>query len=567
MSIPTRTLPLLAAAALALAPGAPDGIAARLDPAAVDAVFAEWNGTDRPGCVCAVSGRDGVVFERAYGMANLETGAPLRPDSVFYVASVSKQFTAAAVALLAERGKVDWDADARAYVPQLRAVGQPITLRQLAWHTSGVRDYFGLLRLAGGHELDYMDNDRVLRMLARQHSLQFDPGARNEYSNTNYVLLAELVHQVSGEPFVEFTRRELFEPLGMQDSRFEIDHGAVVDGRVASYAVTETGVRRYLKEFDVVGDGGMLSTAADLTAWGRNLMAAKVLMPATIAQMLRRGHQADGVEFDYGLGHRVEVHRGTTVVGHTGSFKGFRTRLAAVPEHGVAIAVLCNADRANASALTDAVLDLLLPEPEASPAPDEAAAESLPAPPAPSLSELQAWAGAYWADADLHTRQIYVKDGALVYGRGGRDTPLEFLGEERFAMPGFGIPITLEFARDAAGHRTFVMQIGSFQRVEYGEYVPLDPTTIAPDEYLGSYYSDEIDARYRIAVGNDGLSLRLPDGQTSVLSPIMQETFVATFASGPYGVRFRRTGDGGIDGMAIDSGWIRGLWFAREPAR
>lgn len=538
-----------------------------VDPILVDAVFSDWTHGDRPGCVCAISDDQEVLFERGYGMANLELSVPLRPSSSFYVASVAKPFTAASVALLVERGDLTFDDDVRAFLPQLRNLPDPVTVRQLAQHSSGIRDYFGLLRLAGRHELDYTGNAAVLDLLGRQRTFQFTPGLRHEYSNSNYVLLAELVRQVSGEGLAMFSRREVFLPLSMARTHFEEDHRSVVPERVASYAKSNEGYRRLLKAFDVVGDGGLLSTARDLTAWGRNLLHPSIGGPLAHGAFGERGSTTSGEIFDYGFGHRLGRYRGLDTIGHTGSFKGFRTRLAVVPAQNIVVAVLCNTDEANASRLSEAVLDVVLPpfgesRPEDSPARSSGAGT----PVALSQEQLEAWQGSYWNDGDAHSRRIYRRDGSLYYGREGKDSKLVALGPGLFEMPGFGIPITLEFWHDSDGSRRLRMQIASFETVLYKEYDPIDPNVVDLSPIVGRYSSAELNATYLIDLVGGELRLALASGAAAPLRPIMEDLLVARVADVPYALRLLRA-ERAVVGFTVDSGWIRGLRFARREAR
>lgn len=539
--------------------------------AAMDSIFAEWDAPDSPGCVCAVSDAHRIRFEGAWGMANLELRVPLSPRSVFYAASVSKPFVAASIVLLAQRGEFSLDDDARRLLPQLAGLPEPASVRDLARHTSGIRDYFSLFRLAGYHSLDHLDNAKVLRMLERQRSLHFQPGTEHEYSNSNYVLLAELVRRTAGESLQAFTAREIFDPLGMRHTEFEDDHRRVVPGRVTSYERVEDAYRRHLKEFDVVGDGGLLTTARDLTAWGRDLLQPEPAGRMLVATMAEPFALSDGSRVDYGLGLRLGRVAGRRTIGHTGSFKGFRTGVVALPDVGLVVAVLCNSADADASALSAAVVERwlapLIPETETVAA--EAGSSVRPTPGTDRVVELsedalRQWEGHYWADREASARRLFVREGALFYGRGGNDSRLVAHSERLLSMPGFGIPITLELSRDEDGTRRMTMRIGGFQTLEYEEYVPVPTRRATFEPYTGTYLSEELDVAYRVEPVDDGLTLRITrSGVAAPLAPVMRDLFQATIDSDTYTLRFERLGNR-ISGFRLDSGLSRALAFHRH---
>ena len=203
--------------------------------AKVDAVFATWNKPDSPGCACGVINDQKLIYSKGYGMADLEHDVPITPQSVFYIASTSKQFTAASIALLALDKKLSLDDDIHTYFPEIPSYGKPIRIYNLLHHTSGLRDHLDLVSLAGWHESDYVNNEMSLRLVAQQRGLNFETGTRYEYSNTNYMLLAEIVRKVSGKSLRLFAQERLFAPLGMNHTHVDDDYRQVVKQRVISY--------------------------------------------------------------------------------------------------------------------------------------------------------------------------------------------------------------------------------------------------------------------------------------------------------------------------------------------
>ena len=257
---------------------------------AVDRVFAAWQSTDGPGCALGVSRNGRAVYEHGYGMANLETGTPITPSSIFHVASVSKQFTAAAIMLLARDGKLSLDDDVRKYIPELPDYGVRITIRHLLTHTSGLRDQWNLLALARGRfEEDRITEADVMDIVPRQKALNFTPGAEYLYSNTGYTLAAVIVKRVSGKSLREFADERIFRPLGMTSTHFHDDYTMLVPGRTSAYASRGSGWRVSIPNYDTYGATSLFTTVGDLLKWEANFDAPVVGDRALLDQMQTSG--------------------------------------------------------------------------------------------------------------------------------------------------------------------------------------------------------------------------------------------------------------------------------------
>ena len=280
--------------------------------AQVDRLFAQLDDPDSPGCACAVMRNGEIVFSGAYGMANLEHDVPLTPQSVFFVESMTKQFTAAAIALLALRGQLSLDHDIRTYLPEMADVGETVTIRHLVHHASGLRGSTALLYFAGTTLADYNTNARTVALLSRQRGLNFRPGEDFEYENSNYDLLAEIVVRVTGTSLREFAEENLFGPLGMANTHFDDSYGRTVKHRAQSYRMTPDGEFRRSPPY--MGSGVLLSTAEDLLRWNRNFDEMTVGGPDFIELILTRGILNNGDTLDYAFGISHEEYRGLKVV-------------------------------------------------------------------------------------------------------------------------------------------------------------------------------------------------------------------------------------------------------------
>ena len=360
---------LLAAATLLVATGVvplagpPQATPAASAAARIDAIFAPWATADVPGCAVSVMEGGDVVLARGYGAANLEYGIPITPQSVFHVASVSKQFTALAVALLAEGGRLSWDDDIRRHVPELPDYGVPITLRHLAQHTSGIRDQWSLLQMAGWRwGGDVITQADVLDLLTRQAALHFRPGTEHLYSNSGYTLLAVAVERVSGQSLRAFTDERIFGPLGMTRTTFRDDHTLLVRDRAYAYEADGAGGHRLsIPDFAIVGASSLFTTVEDLARWNRNFRTGEVGGRDAVRQIQETTTLANGAQVSYAYGLVHGTHRGRRTVGHGGTDAGYRSEFLRFPEEDLAVAVLCNVRTTDPARLARDVADVVLP--------------------------------------------------------------------------------------------------------------------------------------------------------------------------------------------------------------
>ncbi len=328
--------------------------------AKMDSIFAPWNRPDVPGASVVVLQDSSIAFERGYGAAHLEYGIPVTPSTVFMVASVSKQFTAFAIAMLADRGDISLEDPVRSYIPELQAAADSITIRQLVHHTSGLRDEFGLLSLAGYRMDDVISKESILRLLYRQESLNFEPGAEYLYSNSGYTLLAEILERVTGQSFREWTTEHMFVPLGMRDSHFRDDHGEVIPDLAQSYVTDGDAYRRQAVNYGSVGASGLYTTARDLAIWARNFETTQVGSQRVHELVHEQGVLNSRDTLAYAFGQSVSQYKGHRRVSHSGSHRGYRAHLARFPEERLAVIVLSNLEEFNPSGIAMQVADAFL---------------------------------------------------------------------------------------------------------------------------------------------------------------------------------------------------------------
>ena len=327
----------------------------------IDRIFAEWNSKDSPGCSLGILQDGKFIYHKGYGSANLDHKIPFDADSVFYLASVSKQFVAACVLMLSHDGKLSLDDNVRKHITELPDYGEQITIRHLIHHTSGLRDYFSLMQAAGLRIGDFHSNQALIDLIAKSKELEFSPGEKYKYSNSGYLLLAEIVHRVSKKTLREFSTERIFKPLGMLSTRFHDDHTEIVPRRVLSYSRNDDRLQvAYLSQWDKVGSGGLLSTVNDLAKWDENLYTGKVGGKQLIEQLKLRGKFNDGTQSVYAAGLMHGEHNGRKTIGHGGSFMGFKTVHLRFPNERFSVIILGNVANMDPSELAKRVADICL---------------------------------------------------------------------------------------------------------------------------------------------------------------------------------------------------------------
>src|SRR5215831_8673512 len=328
----------------------------------VDQLFASYDKPDSPGCALGVVRNGEFVYKRGYGQGSLELGVRLTPQSVFYMGSVSKQFTAASVVLAAEQGFLSLDDDVRKYVPEIPSYGKPIALRKMLHHTSGFRDILSLLFLAGRNSEDIHPTSELLDLLSRQKALNFTPGDEFLYSNTNYFLMSVVIRRATGKPLSRFAEENIFKPLGMTHTSFYDDRTVVLPGRVAAYAPRPGGGFRvdWSTNYDMVGGGGLMSSVDDLLLWDRNFYDNKLGKGTLLKEMQTPGGLNNGKQIEYALGLFISKYRGLPIVAHDGANFGYRTTLLRFPEQRFSVISLSFISNSNPLRLSYEVADLYL---------------------------------------------------------------------------------------------------------------------------------------------------------------------------------------------------------------
>lgn len=527
---------------------------------AIDGIFKEWDQPDSPGASVAVIQHGEILFSGAYGRANLEYVAPFTPETVIHVASVSKQFTAMAAVLLDEEGKLHLDDDIRKYLPELPDYGHVITLNHLLHHTSGIRDQWSSLAIAGWSLEDVITQEQILRLLFRQKELNFPPGTRHLYSNGGFTLAAEIVARVSGQSFPEFCLQRIFRPLGMEHTHFHQDLKQLVPGRAYSYGGTKDHFFALPLNYANVGATSLFTTARDLVVWLDNFRAPKIGTAATWARLQERGGLNNGATIDYALGLAVGNVLDRPALMHGGGDAGYRSNVVWLPDAELGIAVAGNAARFNAPRMTNEIAAHILKVARpGTPAPTAAAAEertfvTLPA------GELAQYAGDYPLPKIGQRAVLEVRDGKL-WAAGPITPPLEVraVGGRKFYVAQLSADV--EFVpQDSGGMKIIVTQPGAVNEGERVAPVTPDGATLA--QYEGAFWSEEMLTQYTVFARDGKLWLSHLKHGESALTPAATDAFTSTFWFIPE-VKFGRDASGVVTGLTLGGGRITGVKFQK----
>jgi CubicO group peptidase (beta-lactamase class C family) len=435
----------------------------------VDRIFAEWDKPDSPGCALGVVQNGRFIYQRGYGMANLDYDIPNAPDLVYYVGSVSKQFTAAAIALLVLEGKVSLDDDIRKYFPEMPDYGTPITVRHLVHHTSGIRDVYGIMGIAGLRMEDVFADSEAVALIARQKALNFKPGEQHLYSNSGYFLMAQLVRRVTGTSLREFADERIFKPLGMTRTHFHDDPGHVMKKRAMSYDRDANGQYRiaYMQNFDKIGAGGLYTTMDDLRKWDENYYTHTVGGDAFQKLVHTRGVLSSGDTIPYAFGNFVSTHRGLRTVEHSGGLMGYRAHIYRFPDQHFSVLETCNLGSIDTGVLAESVAEVYLGSKMGPKPPPASVASQRPAQNATrplTSDQYELLAGDYYSEEVDATYHVTWRDGRLTYF--GRHVPTRVLvpiGPDTFRADG----LTVRFERSAPGAAATGFTIGGGRAVGF----------------------------------------------------------------------------------------------------
>lgn len=520
--------------------------------AKVDKVFEQIDKPTSPGCALAVIKDGQIVHKRGYGMADLDHDIPIRPDTPFHVASLSKQFTAFSILLLAQQGKLSLDDKVQKYITELREFDQPITIRHLLHHTSGLRDQWNLLIMSGWRlGEDVVRDADILDLVSRMKALNFTPGDQYAYSNTGYTLLAFIVKRVSGQSLREFSEANIFKPLGMTRTFFRDDHAVISKHQAYGYNPGPNGTFKLsVPNYDTVGASSLLTTVEDLARWDQNFYDKKVGGEWIIEQMQVRGQLNDGQAIPYARGLVIGNYKGLRLVDHSGGDAGYRSHLLRFPDQHFSVACLCNNGSTNPGALAYQVADLYLAGQLSPPAPRTVSGGIQL-----TEEELKSKVGVYWDARAEDIARTSIREGKLRLAGVGFNTDLTPIEKNRFRGPDRGLDVVF----DSTG-QGMTVNLDDARPMRLEMMAPADTSRLA--EFEGTYYSDEIDSTYRVALREGSLVILRKKFVPLALTPAFRDAFSAMGLLGT--VRFTRDAQNKVNGLRVSGGRVRNFVFVKQ---
>ncbi len=528
------------------------------DTTKVDAVFAAYDKPDSPGCALGVIKDGKLVYVRGYGRANLEHGIANGSQIVYDIGSTSKQFAAASIVLLAQQGKLSLDDDVRKLIPELPAYQKPVTIRHMLNHTSGLRDYLTLFGLAGV-DFDSTTGDKeALNIIVRQKQLNFAPGDDWLYSNSGFFLLSQLVKRASGKTLAQFAKENIFDPLGMKHTHFHDQHTMIVPLRATGYSPAASGFQIEMSNFEQTGDGAVYTTIEDLLLWDQNFYQPKVGGQVMLDQLQTRGILNDGKKLDYALGLFADEYKGLRRVHHGGSWAGYRAELMRFPDQKFTVACLCNLATTNPTNLAIKVADIYLANEFKASEEKTIAAKSETT--ALTEEQLKDKVGLYRLPASGEVRRITLRDGKLRIDSFGPSTELVPVTANRFRVnvPNAEAAAELSFEKFAPGK--MLLKLPRNNRVDAFESAEaFAPTAPQLADFVGSYYAEELDTTYRLAVEDGKLTVIDRNEQKLALTPTFRDAFTGRFQA-----EFSRDAQGRVAGFVVHAGRIRQVKFVKR---
>ncbi|MDT7831779.1 serine hydrolase domain-containing protein [Flavobacteriaceae bacterium S356] len=496
---------------------------------AIDSLFASYKNI--PGCAVGIFQNGEILFSKGYGLANLSYDILVTDKTVFEAASVSKQFTAACITLLENEGKVNLEDVIQKYVPEIpKLKGKTITVGNLLYQTSGLRDYLALLYGKGISWNSNVNNSKALKILSKQKGLNFDPAAQFAYSNTNYMLLAVIVQKVTGKTIGTFAKERFFNPLGMKHTFYYEDHSKVIKNKAVGYEYDGNSFKReHYVNSTTTGDGGVYITIQDFFKWNENLKKGTVGGKDFVDKMRMVGRLKNGNQTNYGRGFFVGDYydiTGVPTLRHSGNWAGFRSVYCRFLKQDFTVVILSNNARTDVWGLLDEVTSLFIQDDIAKARRNMLRNRSNSDVKTIQLAtkELQKFTGNYLNAINGELREVIIENDTLVYKRSnGRGTKLVPITNHSFVF--LGAPqVVVEFN---AISKSAKLTIGNGSPIPFAKYSPQQFTERQLKVFEGNYYNDELEVTYQITSDENSLHISIEGQELVRLTPVSKSIFRA----------------------------------------
>jgi CubicO group peptidase (beta-lactamase class C family) len=527
----------------------------------VDELFTVWDTKETPGAAVAVVKNGTIIYKNGYGIANLEYDIPINTKSIFHIASVSKQFTVFSILLLEKQGKLSLNDDIRKYISEVPDFGKTITLRHLASHTSGLRDQWNLLSMAGWRMDDVITKEHVLKLVSKQKELNFNPGEEYAYCNTGFTLLAEVVSRISDMSFAEFTKVNIFDPLQMNNTLFYDDHEKIVKNRAYSYNSDSNGYKKSVLNYANVGATSLFTTVEDLSLWSMNFSNIKVGDSTIINKMNTLAVLNNGKTFGGALGQFVGEYKGLNEIQHGGADAGYRSYLTRFPDENFAVVVFSNSAEFNSGRMAHKVVDIYLKAKiKTEDKPSEIKKES----DTKAVTVGENVFGTYVGDFELQPGfiiSISSMDNQLsAIATGQSKVKLVPISTTEYKIE--GVEAKIEFIPNEGENIKLLKLHQGGQIMDAPRVKVFDKSSVILSDFSGEFYSEELSTTYNFTVVNDKLVAKHSRLSDFNLNPVKDNMFngEAWFFGQ---VEFIKDENNTITGCKVSNGRVRNLYFEK----
>jgi CubicO group peptidase (beta-lactamase class C family) len=457
-------------------------------------LLSRYDYPDLPGLALSVVKDGAIIYKKGVGIANAEYGIPISTSSAFQVGSISKQFTIFSILLLEKEGKLSLDDEVKKYLPELSELGQefeqPITLRNLANHTHGMRNIDDLLAINGLSDSDAVSNPQALKLIIKQRFLNFAPGTRYQYGNSGYILLADIVERVSGKKFSQFVAEQIFTPLKMHHSRFLDNARAVINHIAYPYTSEPNSLNKILLNSSIVGSTGLVTTVEDMSLWASNFEKMTIGDVRIINKMQKKSVLNNGEVIPYGLGQEMKTYHGMEIIFHGGGTGGYRAYLLRIPSKKISVIVMATSQAVNPLEIAYKTADYFLDLP---PLTDTRVATTV------NEAQLNAYVGDYEVmpgvifsiAKDQHdlTFQVYGEQ---------QKTRLKPISQNEFSLSDQYNRVSFDTTKD---HSAYLLNFHLYDFNYQGQRVlikPVDASSVNLMELTGRYFSEELGSTYTL---------------------------------------------------------------------
>lgn len=525
----------------------------------IDSLFLDWNKPNSPGGSVGVIKNGEVVFSKAYGLASLEYKVPNSTSTLFNIASISKQFTAMGIVILALEGKLSVDDDIRKHLPDLPDFGEKITIRHMLHHTSGLRSCHALLDLAGWRPSDLRTNEDLYRFMKKQRDLNFKPGDEFGYSNTNYMLMVNIIEKITNEEFPKWMKEKVFRPLGLTNTFVDGDYISVVPNKATSYVVTRSNeVLRYIESWGYNGAGNVHSTSVDMLRWLENFSKPQVGWKPHFKMLQTLDKLNNGKKNNYAFGVQINDFNGVKSIEHSGATPGFIANSVTYPKENLSFIILSNFSRSSIPQKSQAISEILLGRKENTDKKKPASTIKVIDLPVNALVKYE---GFYWNDKENLKRRIFIENDTLRYSVApNKNYPLVPIGNHEFERLGGSEKTKMKF--ELKGEASIMAITWSNGDVYTSHrYEPVESSDKELKRYTGTYYSPELESTYTITLKDNKLTGYHPRHGYFPLNRVKKDVLQSRRSLGT--VKFKKDRKGKIIGILASNGRVINLWFKK----